>query len=550
METESQKRSNVLFLVLLAGLGILTLRIFSIQVLAHTHYQSIQIDQSRSLLNSPEIRMSIFDSNGTLLAYSVPTWSIFAETEKVKERQATAARVSSVLQIPTSKILEKLGSRSKFVWIKRKASKREAEALKDLEGVKSIVEYDRVYCHGETASHLLGFVDIDEKGCEGAERAINNFIDADRYQPNVLVDGLRRVIWQDSYSTPIPGNVYLTVDLDIQKIAEDELRNAVKKHRPSKALCVALDPQTGKILALVALPSFDPNNPEKFPASHRRNPIVTDTFECGSTMKLFTVAAALERSIVRPDTIFFCENGKYTISGRTIHDHHPFANLTVREVIINSSNVGAVKIGALTGKNAIYEYLVLFGFGKKTGVELPAESRGRLIPLDRWTSQTLSSVPIGYEIGVTPIQLCRAFCVFGNGGKLVKPHVLSHVEDRAGNLVYKTPPNSNARVIRDKTWEDLLPMLTGVVETGTGKSAKVDGLVVGGKTGTSQKLDPTTHSYTSGKHTAFFVGLAPLPHAKICIAVIIDEPHGEYYGGQVAAPVVGRILSRIRSKLQ
>lgn len=549
MQDQSLKKANFILSALLVIMTALLSKVFLVQVLAHDHYKAIKDEQSKTFVDPQDSRMAIYDKNGSVLAYSKQTWSIFADPERISNKRETASKLASVLNLDLNSVLEKLRQETRFVWIKRKVTLKEADALKNIKGIHSKIEYDRIYCHNELASHLLGFVDIDNIGREGTEKTINK-LEAEDQPHNVLVDGLRRIIWQESYSEPTPLDVYLTIDLGIQKTVEDELKNALKKHKAQKAICVAIDPTSGHIIAMATLPSFDPNHPANYPPQFRKNSAITDVFECGSTMKPFIIAGALENKIVTPQTILFCENGKYIYEGRTIHDHKSYGNLSVSDIIIHSSNVGAVKIGIMLGIKSSYEYLVKFGFGKKTGNELPAESPGKVPPLSSWSLYTLTSAPIGTEILVTPFQLCRAFGAIANDGNMVAPSTILCVKDHNGNLFYKPYKSEPRKIISDNTIKALKEMLYKVVTKGTAQQAKVDGLTVAGKTGTAQKFDPVTKSYRSGKYTSFFAGFAPVNNPKICLVIIIDEPKGEYYGGLVAAPVAGKILSKIKEKIK
>jgi cell division protein FtsI (penicillin-binding protein 3) len=338
----------------------------------------------------------------------------------------------------------------------------------------------------------------------------------------------------------------LTISLLLQGIVEEALDEACNEHRPKWAVAVVMNPRTGEILAIANRPTFDPNHAGDARADARLNRAVTFPYEPGSTLKPFTCAYALDLGVVKPDTMIDCENGLWHHGPRTLHDHHPYAKITLADVIKFSSNIGAAKVGALMlGQKRLYECMKRWGFGERTGVDMPAEDPGLLFPLSRWTIYSETSVPMGHEISITPLQLCAAMSAIANGGTLYKPYVVRRIASTDGTVMVDNGPEAVRRVIGQKAAKEIVQILEGVVLDGTGKKAAVPGVRVAGKTGTSQKIDPRTHQYTHEKYIASFVGFAPVEDPKLCIAVVLDEPQGgSYYGGAVAAPVVGKILQR------
>jgi cell division protein FtsI/penicillin-binding protein 2 len=334
----------------------------------------------------------------------------------------------------------------------------------------------------------------------------------------------------------------------VQWIVEEELDRLAEEHRPAWACAIALDPATGDVLGMSSRPTFDANDFGRAAPDARRNRCITDSYEPGSTFKTFVLAACLEEGLAGLDDTVFCENGAWTVDGRTVHDHHPYGKLSVQDVIAKSSTVGAVKLGlqviAARGIPSFHRRIADFGFGTETHSLLPGESDGRLPAPARWTKYTSTSVPYGYEVAVTPLQLARAYAVFANGGYVVEPRVIRGITDAGGRILWTPPVAMPRRILRRETVEDVNRALTAVVESGTATAARLPGYTVAGKTGTTKLYNPATRRYDSG-HIASFVAFAPVESARLCVLVVVDRPStGEYYGGKVAGPVVRRILDR------
>jgi cell division protein FtsI (penicillin-binding protein 3) len=415
----------------------------------------------------------------------------------------------------------------------------------DKEKIGLRTEYLRVYPHGTDLAAVLGHDAEEAAHLEGQERALSKYLHQPPRRIPISHDGKQQVTSIPSLAL-VTTEAFLTVDLLLERIVEDALDEACAEHRPKWAVAVAMNPQTGEILALANRPTYDPNHAGDARADARLNRVVTFPYEPGSTLKPFTCAYALDLDLVRPDTVIDCENGLWHHGPRTLHDHHPYAKLPVSDVIKFSSNIGAAKVGALIlGQKRLYECMKRWGFGERTGVDMPAEDPGLLFPLSRWTIYSETSVPMGHEISVTPIQLCAAMSAIANGGTLYKPYIVRRVTSTDGAVIVDNGPEAVRRVIGPKAAREMVEILEGVVKDGTGKKAAVPGVRVAGKTGTTQKIDPRTRQYTHEKYIASFVGFAPAEDPKLCIAVVLDEPQGgSYYGGAVAAPVVGKILQR------
>jgi len=326
------------------------------------------------------------------------------------------------------------------------------------------------------------------------------------------------------------------------------LQSAVERSRAKSGTAIVLDPRSGEILALANAPSFDPNNVGASAAETRSNWALQNIYEPGSTFKIVAFSAALDRKLVRPEDLIDCQMGAITVAGRVVHDHSRFGSLTIAEALAKSSNVGAIKLGIRVGDESMYDYITRYGFGAKTAIELPGETGGILRKVDRWQPSSIGSIAIGQEIGVTPVQMVAAFGTIANDGIRISPHIIREVRNAAGAVVYKSQPEQR-RVINPETAVALRGMLEGVTLRGTAKKAQVDGYSAAGKTGTAQKIDPRTRSYSATKFVGSFVGFAPVNNPQVVIIVVIDEPAGAYHGGEVAAPVFREIAEQVLPSL-
>lgn len=559
MDTATRRRAG--FLIALFGVAFIAVlvRLFSIQVSAHESYVSRREAQTRGRVKIEPARGAILDARGQVLAVSVPVESVWANPAAIEDR-AEAARVLAVtLGLKADFVRERLETpKREFVWIKRRVSAGEAEAVRRLTidplfrpGKKSpetrlglVTEYSRRYPFGTLLGNVLGFQSGDPSMHEGIERSMDAVLSGQTVSAAVTVDGCRRPLGPTPFGAS-GSDVILTFDVLFQKVVEEELDAACAEFRPKWAVAIAMDPRNGAIRAIANRPGFDPNEPAKAEGEARLNRAVAVPYEPGSTLKPFLAAMAIEQGLATPQTKFDCENGLWKHGSRILHDHHPYGMLTLADVITVSSNIGAAKLGALTlGKERLHAGLRSFGFGARTGVDLPAEDDGRLFPLERWNSFSVTSVPIGHEIAVTPLQLVAAMSALANGGTLYRPFAIRRVQAPDGTVMAENGPQAVRRVVGEKTAREMTEILRNVVEKGTGKKAQVPGTSVGGKTGTTQKVDPRTKRYTHERYISSFVGFAPVEKPRVCVAVVLDEPQGAYYGGATAAPVVGKIIQR------
>lgn len=556
MDRSSRRRAAVVGAAFAVVFLALLARLYAVQVLGVEKRRDARAAQTRGLVRVSTPAGPILDAHGEILALSVPVDSLWVNPSAFTdpERAEAARRIARVLGVEERSLREKLDSRAQreFLWAGRKLPEDKVAALRELfrdplfkPGAEPKVgfqtEWSRRYPHGTSMSHILGH---RSEHPEGVERFADEWLRGQERTYATAVDALRRPL-DVPPAEAAPASVALTVDLHFQRIMEEEMDALLAEFQPKWATAVAMDPRTGAILGIVNRPTFDPNRPAATSAESRLNRAVALPYEPGSTLKPFTAVAALDLGLMRADSKIDCENGIWKHGPRLLHDHHPYGKISLADVIIHSSNIGAAKIGALVlGARRTREALENFGFGATTGIDLPAEDDGRLFPLRKWNLYSETSVPMGHEIMVTPIQLVAAMSAIANGGTLYKPWIIRRVRTGDGVVLAEGAPKAVRRVVGEKAAREMVEILKRTVTEGTGKKAAVPGVEVGGKTGTSQKIDPVTKRYTHEFYISSFVGFAPAENAKVCLAVIVDEPKGAYYGGAVAAPMVGRVLTR------
>ncbi|MFI5338749.1 MAG: peptidoglycan D,D-transpeptidase FtsI family protein [Candidatus Methylomirabilales bacterium] len=549
-----RRRIISIFLLLLLCLGGVAAKLFFLQIQQRDRLAQRATKQYQRRLPIVSRRGTIYDRTGRELAVSLKVSSIFAQPAAVEDRAATAKALAPILQQPARDILARLGNDKPFVWLERQLDPAQAEAISDLnlKGIGLYPESRRYYPRQDLAAHVLGMVGLDDRGLEGLEHQYDDLLGG---QPEFVAaqqDALGRVIFrQEEPERPAPiFDITLTIDEVLQYITERDLQRAVEQSRAKAGTAIVMDPHTGEILALANQPTYDPNNYRTVNAAARRDRAVTDTFEPGSVFKVILAAGALEEGVVRPGDRFFGENGAIEVSGVTIRDHENYGWLTVRDILAQSSNVGAIKIGQKLGKSLYYHYISSFGFGSLTGLDLPGETPGLMRRPKSWSPLSLPVLSLGQEISVTPVQIATAFAAIANGGNLVRPHVVHALTAQDGSLSHEIDPVVIRRVISPETARTLLDMLRAVVEEGTGKAASLEEYTVAGKTGTAQKLDPATGRYSHQKIVASFVGAVPAESPRLVILVLIDEPETQRWGGSIAAPTFREIARDALKYLQ
>jgi cell division protein FtsI (penicillin-binding protein 3) len=552
-----QNRVHVRLLII-AGVAFLWIgavfgRLTYLQLFRHGDYLARALrQQQRSFEITPE-RGAIYDRNGKPLAMSIPVDSAFAVPSEIVDENLAARLLSGVVNKPQEEIEARLESSRSFAWIARKLPPEKADAINklNLKGIYLQKENQRFYPKRDLAAHVLGFVDVDEKGLIGIEREFDSQIRGKSERIVVMADARQRWFDGGEAQRERGASVVLTLDEKIQYTAERELAAAIAKTRAAAGTVIVMNPNTGEILALANWPKFNPNKASDAPAETWMNRAVSAIYEPGSTFKLITLAAGFDQGITRPDEIFDCENGAVYISGHRIRDHKPFGLLTVSDILAKSSDVGAIKIALRLGAPKFYDYIRAFGFGTLTGVELPYESRGRVARLEDWKPISVGSISMGQEIGVTPLQLISAVSAIANGGLLYKPQIVAELRRGEKVLPPEEPsaPAEPKRVIRPETAATLRQLMEGVVLHGTGTLAHLDGWTAAGKTGSAQKIDPATGRYSPTQLIASFTGFAPLNNPAVTILVSLDSPVGLHEGGEVAAPVFKRIAEQVLAYL-
>jgi cell division protein FtsI (penicillin-binding protein 3) len=468
----------------------------------------------------------------------------------MEEISCTADVLSSVLSLDRrtliNQIIEAKESGRRFLWVARRIAPDQAQRLEtmDLAGLHARKEPKRFYPNGSLAANVLGFVGLDGIGLAGIEQVYNEKISGEPGKLFIEKDSRGRA-YESTEILGRPGQtIILTLDQAIQYQAETALTAAIEQSRAKAGTAIVLDPHTGDILALANAPTFDPNDVSAASPAARANWALQNIYEPGSTFKVVAFSAAIEKGLAKPDDHIDCQMGSITVAKRLIHDHHPFGNLTIAEALAKSSNVAAIKLGLRVGDPTMYDYITRFGFGSRTGIELPGETAGLVRPLNRWQPSSIGSIAIGQEVGVTPLQMAAAFGALANDGVRIAPHLIREIRNASGVAIYRPNPERR-RVISTETASALRGMLEGVTLNGTAKKAQLDGYTAAGKTGTAQKIDARSKTYSKTKFVASFVGFAPVNDPAVVIIVVLDEPGGAYHGGDVAAPVFRQIAEQI-----
>jgi cell division protein FtsI (penicillin-binding protein 3) len=539
---------------------VIGVRLVYLQVSRHDNLVERARQQQQDAIDTSPQRGLLLDRNGAELARSIDTDSVFVapddfvdkdDAQLTQERiECTADGLASALKLDKGTLQKQLSDglaqKKKFIWVARRLPADVSERLRaqQLSGVHFRKESKRFYPNGSLASHVLGFVGLDNVGLGGIEKVYNQKITGEPGKLFLEKDSTGKAY--ESFEIPAnPGQtVVLTLDQSVQYRTEQALADAVQRSRAKSGTAIVLDPRSGEILALANVPNFDPNNVAVSSQQERSNWALQNVYEPGSTFKIVAFSAALEKGLAKPDDRIDCQMGAITVAGRVVHDHHPFGSLTLTEALAKSSNVAAIKLGIRVGDESMYNYITRFGFGSRTGVELAGETPGLLNPLRRWQPSSIGSIAIGQEIAVTPLQMAAAFGAIANNGVRMAPHLVREIRTSSGVVIYRTEAQQR-RVVSESTAGALRNMLESVTLNGTAKQAQLDGYSAAGKTGTAQKIDPKTRTYSTTKHIASFVGFAPVSAPAVVIIVVIDEPGGAYHGGDVAAPVFREIAEQI-----
>ncbi len=534
--------------LLLGGLLViwmvgLVARLYHIQIIQYVEWLSrAQRQQQRTVEVAPK-RGAILDRHGHPLAMSLAVDSVFAVPAEISDPSMVAELLAPVLGLDAGGLIGRFKAFRSFCWVKRKVTAEEAERVRslNLQGVYFQKEMKRFYPKGELAAHVLGYVGLDDDGLGGLEYAMNQVIKGKPGRILVAADA-RRQSFRSTEWEGVPGrDVVLTLDENIQYVAEKELGQAVRRWRAAGGAVIVQDPSTGEILAMAAQPTFNPNEFSKSEPRDRANRAVHWVYEPGSTLKLVPVAAALEEKLTSIDEVINCQQGSIVLAGHTLHDHKPFGDLPLPQVMAQSSDVGVVKLALRLGEERFYSYIRRFGFGAQTGVGLPGEERGLLKPPQHWSGISIGEISMGQEVAVTPLQLAAAFSAVANGGVLFQPRIVREVIRGREHEPFPSP--RGRRVVSERTAELMKGMFADAVEVGTGTGARPTGYSAAGKTGTAQKVDASGR-YSKTHYVSSFVGFAPVQKPAVTILVAIDSPVGAIYGAEVAAPVFRSIAEQ------
>ena len=546
-------RGRVALVVTVLGLGwlVLSARLIQLQWMQREKFAG-QAEQQREFVEEIPARPGdIVDRQGRLLATTLTARSLYLIPTRIEDPQTVAELLAPPLGLNREELLKKLltNARRQFLWIKRRLTDDEVEVVKRLPLPKAAWgfrdEYRREYPQGLVAAHVLGIRDIDGVGHGGIEERFDAVLRGQNGQRHVARDSRGHVIeiLDEDLRLPVAGrNIRLSLDVVVQLYAERELDQVMQDWTPESCCAVVMDPMNGEVLAMASRPTFDPNHPQQASPESWKNRAISDIYEPGSTFKPIVVSYGLDQGVLQRDESFHCQNGEYRMGRRILHDHHPYGMLSLTDILVKSSNIGMAKIGERMGNERLEKAAVLFGFGRKTGIELPGELPGILRPLKEWTSYSTGSIPMGHELATTPLQLITAHAALANHGNLVRPRiVLSDPKDSTTAVSRMSIPTVTSETAR---WVIEHPMQE-VVTRGTGKKARIPGYQVFGKTGTAQSLSPAG-GYIHEKYISSFVCGAPVESPRLLTLVVVNQSSvgGETFGGKVAAPAAAGILRR------
>ena len=557
MNPNSRRRCVLVCAAFIGLFSIFSFRLIYLQAIKHDEYAGLAAEKHVYKQPIYAERGTILDANNEVLAHNVPVETVVADATHLNNREAIVDLVSNELDISSGEVAAKLSSGRRYIVIKREVSEHTTKALREklragnLRGIYFEHDATRIYPNGSMLCHVIGFTDFDHHGIQGVEASMEEYLhgqDGYRFIEHNRA-GEEIVPYRGQERAPRDGyEVHLTVDLGLQNIVENEIDAAMQQYSPQKATIILMRPQTGEILAMANRPHFDLNLRSEAKPDHMKNRAIIDMMEPGSTFKIVAAAAALNEHKLRPDSSIFCENGLWNFGGAALHDHRAFSYLSVRDILIKSSNIGAAKLALTVGEQKFYEYIRRFGFGERTGVELPGEINGLLRPPQSWSKISITRIPMGHEIGVTPLQMTVAMATIANGGKLVMPRIVKSIRTSEGKTVSSLSPVVLRQVISSETAREIGDALRGVVsDNGTAAAAAVPGFTIAGKTGTAQKVDPRG-GYEQGKYVVSFAGYLPAEHPEFVGLVVLDDAHTSKpelnYGGLVAGPIFARLAEK------
>ena len=546
----AQRRLYLFAAFLLIWLLAVCCRLVYLQVVQYGDFvQRAQRQQQRTIEVAPK-RGVIYDRNGHELAMSVQVDSVFAVPSEIPDQASTASLLGHVLHVDSNELLARIKAQRNFAWMARKIDADTSNRIHalNLRGVYFQKEPKRFYPKRDLAAQVIGYVGLDDEGLAGIEREYDEDLRGNPGRKLISIDARRRS-HDDVERQPEPGaNIVLTIDEKIQYIVEKEIDRAMEDTGAEAATVIVQNPRTGEILALANRPTFNPNLSREITPAALKNRAVSDVYEPGSTFKIVTISAALEEKVARPDELIDCQMGSILVNGMRIRDHEALGLLTVAQVLAKSSDVGSIKLGLRLGNERFDQYIRAYGFGSLSGIELPGETKGLHKPASRWSKVSIGAISMGQEIGVSAVQLVSMISTIANDGVYTPPRIVAGMaapSNQYQTVVYK--PAQQRRVISSLTSAEMRKMMEGVVLFGTGRKAILDGYTSAGKTGTAQKVDPATGTYSKTKYVGSFAGFAPVNNPALTVVVIIDSAKGLHQGGQVAAPVFTRIAQQVLS---
>ena len=556
MKWNSRTRCAIVCLGFVLLFSAFSFRLIYLQMIKHDQYAGLAAE--KHVYKQPIFaeRGTILDANNEVLAHNVPVETVVADATHLNEVETTVDLVSGELKLPRGEVSEKLHSDRRYTVLKREVPKAITDSLRQklraqsLRGIYFEQDATRIYPNGVMLCHVIGFTDFEHRGIQGVEGALDDYLrgqDGYRYIEHNRA-GQELVLYRGQERAPRNGyQVHLTIDLNLQNIVENELDAAMREYSPKKAIIILMRPQTGEILAMANRPAFDLNRRSDAKPEQMKNRAICDMMEPGSTFKIVTAAAALNEHKFHLDSYIFCEHGVWNYGGTALHDHAAFTDLSVKDILVKSSNIGAAKLAVSLGDQKFYEYIRRFGFGERTGVELPGEIPGLIRSPQSWSKISITHIPMGHEIGVTPLQMTAAMCAIANGGKLMTPRIVKSITTRDGKTISSLTPIALRQVISPQTASQIGSALRGVVsDRGTAAAAAVPGFIIAGKTGTAQKVGPNG-GYEKGKEVVSFCGYLPAERPEFVGLVVLDDAQTkpeQNYGGQVAGPIFSRIAEK------
>jgi cell division protein FtsI/penicillin-binding protein 2 len=557
MKWNSRIRCTLVCFGFIVLFSTFSFRLIYLQMIKHDEFAGLAAEKHVYKQIIYAERGAILDANNEVLAQNAPVETVVADSTHVNDLDEVVHLVAAELKVSAQEVTQKLRGDRRYIVLKREVPEAVAAALREklrarnLRGIYFEHDSKRIYPNGSMLSQVIGFTDFDHRGIQGVEASMEEYLHGDdgyRYIEHNRA-GQEIVLYRGQERAPRNGyQVHLTIDLNLQNIVENEIDAAVRQYRPEKATIILMRPQTGEILAMANRPNFDLNLRSEAKPEQMKNRAIIDMMEPGSTFKIVAAAAALNEHKVHPDTTIFCENGVWNFGGCALHDHRPFGDLSVQDILVKSSNIGAAKLACNLGEEKFYEYIRRFGFGERTGIELPGEISGLIRPPQSWSKISITRIPMGHEVGVTPLQMTAAMAVIANGGKLITPRVVKSITAVDGKTLSSLSPVVLRQVISPQTARQIGDALRGVVsDRGTAAAAAVPGFTIAGKTGTAQKVDPKG-GYEKGKYVVSFLGYLPADHPEFVGLVVLDNAHTDQpelnYGGLVAGPIFSRIAQQ------